>query len=138
MRLNYFSIQRNNFLKLTEGTFKPSDDHLEEIIANPEEVTGFRFAYSTTDEEFKTDYEKMIFVGKVVEFEQVKHLFNSEVPEEYKTCKHAISYDASGNIVDERPILGIDEVVPVSNREELLNAYKAETGYDFVASKLRQ
>ena len=136
MKLNYFVIQRNNMVRLTEGPFQPDYD-LSEIIPDPDQVTGFRFSYSKgegNDEE----YVKMVFIGEIVDCEQVKSLISQDAYEEYKDCKFAVSRYPDGTISDLRVIgKGIDEVIPVSDREELLKMYEEETGYKFMQGRSR-
>lgn len=133
MALNYFEIQRKNFLRLTEGPFLPNDERLGEIIADADQVTGFRFSYSN-NEDGNTDYVKMIFIGEIVNFDHVKHLFEPNSYDMYKDSKFAVSYGPDGRINDVRVIdNGIDEAIAVSDRDELLHMYKEETGYRFVS-----
>ncbi len=138
MKLNYFEVQHNNDLRVVLGPFRPDDDRLVEIVPETDKVTGFRFSYSD-NEDNKTDYVKMVFVGKVLGFEDVKHLFYPQCHEIYKDRKIAVSFDSDGSIKDVRPIINdIDEAVPVADRDELLKAYKAETGYDFAPSSKKR
>lgn len=136
MKLKYFDFYSDNLVGALTGVFTIDDGgEVYPPIDNVDRVTGFKFCY-INDEFDDNEYVKMIFIGKVLDFEHVKHLIASEYYDEYKDYKFIVSFDSDGNIFDMRPINDKieNEVVAVSDRNELLKAYKDETGFDFVSS----
>ena len=81
-------------------------------------------------------YDELYFIGDIVGFEQVKHLFKENIDlDKYKDKKFAISY-RDGEVFDIRPFdVELGEVHSVQSLDELLNIYTEKTGIVFPRNK---
>ena len=153
------SYQKNNSLNAFIGAYSPKDIAL--AISSTEEITGFKILRKTSVEineetlkaakdmgaddelaKLTAENEKFTsahyFIGKVLTFDEIKDSFNNpdEIEDKYKEVKYAVSYDKDGAVYDIKPLLYPEyTTIAVKDQKELFEAYRKETGCDFLAKQ---
>lgn len=161
--LGYCSLCLNDSISFWEDAFNPKkiSSHFE-----PEElskISAFRIVYlikegtvneklkqevisqgfseqvasaaSTSGETFEVE---VYFVGDIVDFEKVKHLFKPDVDlEKWKDKKFAVTY-RDGEIFDIVPATGeLETYKAVQSKEELTELFTQKTGVEFPEIKTK-